>query len=237
MPSNYNLRTWAEIDLDAADNNFNILSEKIPEGVMRLAVVKADAYGHGAVKLAKHFADRIDYFGVARADEAVELRRCGIQNTKILILGHTAPFHYSVLFKYDLIPTVYCVSEAEELSREALRYGQTINIHIALNTGMNRIGFQPDDEGVEAVKKISSLPNIAIDGLFSHFADADNGHDGAYTEYQLEVFRSFVQKIKEFGIKPALHLFNSAALISLPAEFDMVREGICLYGLPPSDSM
>ena len=107
MLTNYNLRTWAEIDLDAIENNFEHLSSYLPDSMKKLAVVKADAYGHGAVKIAKLLADKIDYFGVARADEAVELRRGGIQNTKILILGHTAPYHYSVLFKHDLIPAVY----------------------------------------------------------------------------------------------------------------------------------
>ena len=158
----------------------------------KLAVVKADAYGHGARRIATHLADRVDYFGVARADEAVELRREGVVNTRILILGHTAPFHYSVLFKHDLTPTVYNIEEARLLRDAADSYGQRLEIHIALNTGMNRIGFEPDDSSVKAIKEISGYGNISIGGVFSHFADADNGVDCSYTKHQLEVFRSFL---------------------------------------------
>ena len=237
MLPNYNLRTWAEIDLDAIDANFESLSSHLPEGMKKLAVVKADAYGHGAVFVAKLLADRVDYFGVARADEAVELRRAGIQNTKILILGHTAPFHYSVLFKYDLIPTIYSLAEAEELSKCAMSYGQTINIHIALNTGMSRIGFEADDDNVDTVCRVASLPGINVDGIFSHFADAD-GSSTEFTELQLERYRRFTEELARRGVtSPVRHLFNSAAILRLAPEFDMVREGICLYGLSPSDEI
>ncbi len=238
MLTNYNLRTWAEIDLDAVNNNFETLASFIPEGVKKLAVVKADAYGHGAVQIAKLLSDRVDYFGVARADEAVELRRGGIQNTKILILGHTAPYHYSVLFKHDLIPTIYNAEEAALLEKEAASYGQTLNVHIALNTGMNRIGFEPDDESFDEIMKIAKYEHVNIDGVFSHFADADNGDDATYTEYQLNRFRAFTTRLRNAGLSSAaLHLFNSAGIITIPVEFDMVREGICLYGLSPSDSL
>jgi len=238
MLTNYNLRTWAEIDLDAIENNFEHLSSYLPENMKKLAVVKADAYGHGAVKIAKLLADKIDYFGVARADEAVELRRGGIQNTKILILGHTAPYHYSVLFKHDLIPAVYNAKEAALLEKEAESYGQILNIHIALNTGMNRIGFELTDESFYEIMKIASYPHINIDGIFSHFADADNGSDRSYTVFQLGRFREFCKRLRDAGLAtPVLHLYNSAAMITLPAEFDMVREGICLYGLSPSDDL
>jgi len=238
MLTNYNLRTWAEIDLDAIDNNFSILSSYLPEGMMKLAVVKADAYGHGAKKIATYIADKIDYFGVARADEAVELRRAGIVNTKILILGHTAPFHYSVLFKHDLIPTIYNIDEARLLNEEAKSYGQTLNIHIALNTGMNRIGFEPTDESIDAIREIAAFDNVVIDGIFSHFADADNGDDDTFTLKQLEVFRTFTEKLSSLGISiPVRHLYNSAGMIELEPKFDMVREGICLYGLEPSDTV
>lgn len=238
MLTNYNLRTWSEIDLDALNSNFDVLSGILPGNIKKLAVVKADAYGHGAKKIAAEIADRVDYFGVARADEAVELRRAGVVNTKILILGHTAPFHYSVLFKHDLIPTVYNLAEARELEAEAKSYGQKLRIHIALNTGMNRIGFEPTDESVDAVREISMFDNVIIDGLFSHFADADNGNDATYTEHQLGVFRDFCRKLEEAGVEiPVKHIYNSAAIITLSPEFDMVREGICLYGLCPSDTI
>ena len=238
MLTNYNLRTWSEIDLDALDNNFDLLSSCLPDGMKKLAVVKADAYGHGAKKIATHLADRVDYFGVARADEAVELRREGVVNTRILILGHTAPFHYSVIFKHELTPTVYNIDEARLLCAAADSYGHRLEIHIALNTGMNRIGFEPDDASLEAIKEIAGYGNISIGGVFSHFADADNGVDCSYTKRQLEVFRSFLSKLNDAGVDiPLKHIFNSAAILTLPPEFDMVREGICLYGLAPSDTV
>lgn len=238
MLTNYNLRTWAEIDLDAVENNFNVISSLLPERTKKLAVVKADAYGHGAKTVAALLADKVDYFGVARADEAVELRRSGIVNTKILILGHTAPFHYSVLFKHDLIPTIYNINEARLLNADAEKYGQVLNVHIALNTGMNRIGFEPDDLSVSYIKEISEFEYLNIDGIFSHFADADNGADNSFTVAQLNVFREFLDRLNAVGVRiPVKHIYNSAAILTFPAEFDMVREGICLYGLPPSDSL
>ncbi|MBQ7714772.1 MAG: alanine racemase [Clostridia bacterium] len=238
MLTNYNLRTWSEIDLDAIESNYALLSSLLPERTLKLAVVKADAYGHGAVQIAKLLADRADYFGVARADEAVELRRAGIQNTKILILGHTAPYHYSVLFKHDLIPTIFSLDEADKLNCAAREYGQKLNIHIAVNTGMNRIGFEPDDAAVETIKKIYSFEYLTVDGIFSHFADADNGCDDSFTQMQLSVFRDFCRKLDYAGVKiPVRHIFNSAAIAEIVPEFEMVREGICLYGLPPSDEL
>ncbi|MBQ7669502.1 MAG: alanine racemase [Clostridia bacterium] len=236
--TNYNLRTWAEIDLDAIESNFTSLASLVPENTMKLAVVKADAYGHGAKRVAPLLSDKVDYFGVARADEAVELRRSGIVNTKILILGHTAPYHYSVLFKHDLIPSVYNIEEARLLNADAEKYGQVLNVHIAVNTGMNRIGFEPDALSVSYIEEISKYQFLRIDGIFSHFADADNGYDGSFTEKQLRVFIDFTSELSKRGINiPVRHLFNSAAIVSLPTEFDMVREGICMYGLPPSDSV
>ncbi|MBR6918268.1 MAG: alanine racemase [Clostridia bacterium] len=237
MLKNYNLRTWAEIDLDAVSDNFDILSSCLPGGIMKLAVVKADAYGHGACQIAKLLADKVDAFGVARADEALELRRAGILNTRILILGHTAPYHYPILFKYDLVPTIFNIREAEALEAQAVCYGQMISVHIALDTGMNRIGFKTDREGLEAVKQISNFEHIRIDGIFSHFADADNLDDRSYTELQLKRFTEFTDALREHGIAPTRHLYNSAGILTLPASFDMVREGICIYGLAPSDAM
>lgn len=238
MLTNYNLRTWAQIDLDALSNNFRVLSELLPGETLKMAIVKADAYGHGAQYIAKELADKIDYFGVARADEAVELRRCGIVNTKILILGHTAPYHYSVLFKHDLIPTVYDFTEACLLEKSAAEYGQRINIHIAIDTGMNRIGFDPTPESIEKIKTIASFEHLCVDGIFSHLADADNTSDLSFTYSQLEKFRSFTDKLSLEGVSiPVRHLYNSAAISELESEFEMVREGIYLYGLLPSASL
>lgn len=238
MIENLNLRAWAEIDLDAIENNFNILESLLPKDMMKMVILKADAYGHGAKHVGKFLADRADYFGVARADEAVELRRAGICNSKILILGHTAPYHYSVLFKHDLIPTVYNYGEALLLQKSAEEYGQRLNIHIALDTGMSRIGFELSDESLAEIEKISRLENLTIDGIFSHFADADNGNNQNFTLLQLQRFRKFTAKLSDMGVKiPVRHMFNSAAITELDSEFEMVREGIYLYGLAPSDTV
>lgn len=238
MVENLNLRTWAEINLDALNNNFDVLSKLLPSDMLKAAVVKADAYGHGACRIAKELSGKADYFAVARADEAVELRRCGIVNTKILILGHTAPYHYSVLFKHDLIPAVYNYDEALLLEKCAEEYGQSLNIHIAVDTGMSRIGFDTSDDSVSKIEKISKLSNIGIDGIFSHFADADNGLDRSFTYLQRDRFTAFCEKLNYRGVTiPVRHLYNSAAVTELEPQFEMVREGIYLYGLMPSDTV
>ena len=155
-----------------------------------------------------------------------------------MILGHTAPFHYSVLFKYDLIPTIYNIYEATILQNEAVKYGQNLRIHLAVNTGMNRIGFEVSEKSIEEISKIYSYKNLIIDGIFSHFADADNCEDNTYTTYQFNRFRDFTSRLKNAGIEiPVRHLYNSAAIATLEPEFELVREGICMYGLKPSDNM
>ena len=235
MLKNYDLRTWAEVSLDAIENNHAVLSSALAPGMKRLAVVKADAYGHGAPAVAKTLLPDVDYFAVACAAEGAELRECGIAGKNILILGHTSPHFYPLLFEHDLIPAIYDVDEAKVLDREAAKRGTVQRIHIAVNTGMNRIGFEPDDDGIRSVCEIASMKNLMIDGIFSHFANADDPIGDEYTEYQLSSFRTFTQKLIDNRINIGLrHLYNSAGIIRLNGEFDMAREGICLYGLSPS---
>lgn len=232
----HNLCTWAEIDLDALLNNFKLLCGYLPEGTKRLAVIKADAYGHGAVRVAKALEAEADCFGVARADEGLELRQAGIK-TDVLILGYTSPDYYKTLIKNSLMPTVYRLDDAEALNVAAGELGATASIHIALDTGMSRIGFAPSEESAEIISRINALSNIKIEGIFSHFANADNRSEPSFTELQSRRFAEFVDLLENKGVFiPIKHLCNSAGICSLDPVYNMARMGICLYGhLPDPD--
>lgn len=230
------LRTWVEINLDALECNFDAVREELPENMKILAVVKANAYGHGAIGVAKFLEDKADYLAVAATDEALELRKNGV-NCPILILGHIPYGDYDNIVKFNITPTISDFYEAELLSKAAVKAGVTAPLHIAVDTGMNRIGFKCDENSVEEIKKIKELPNIEIEGIFSHFAAADMV-DKAYTRKQVEKFDGFVKSLSEIGVDaPIKHLYNSAAIADLEKKYDMVRQGIILYGLRPSDEV
>lgn len=230
------LRTWVEINLDALGCNFDAVRESVPENIKILAVVKANAYGHGAIGVAKFLEDKADYLAVAATDEALELRKNGI-NCPILILGHIPYGDYDNIVKNNITPTISDVYEAELLSKSAVKAGVTAPLHIAVDTGMNRIGFKCDEASVEEIKRINQLPNIVIEGVFSHLAAADM-LDKAYTKMQAEKFDTFVSKLEKNGVNaPVKHLYNSAAIADLEKKYDMVRQGIILYGLRPSDDV
>ena len=230
------LRTWVEINLDALKCNFDAVRETLPENIKILAVVKANAYGHGAIGVAKFLEDKADYLAVAATDEALELRKNGV-NCPILILGHIPYGDYDNIVKYNVTPTISDFYEAELLSKAAVKAGVTVPLHIAVDTGMNRIGFKCDDASIEEIKKIKKLPNIEIEGVFSHLAAADM-LDKVYTKMQVEKFDDFVLKLKNAGINVSIkHLYNSAAIADLEKKYDMVRQGIILYGLKPSDEV
>lgn len=230
------LRTWVEINLDALGCNFDAVRETLPENIKILAVVKANAYGHGAIGVAKFLEDKADYLAVAATDEALELRKNGV-NCPILILGHIPYGDYDNIVKYNVTPTISDFYEAELLSKAAVKAGVTVPLHIAVDTGMNRIGFKCDDASIEEIKKIKKLPNIEIEGVFSHLAAADM-LDKVYTKMQAEKFDDFVLKLKNAGINVSIkHLYNSAAIADLEKKYDMVRQGIILYGLKPSDEV
>lgn len=230
------LRTWVEINLDALGCNFDAVREALPENTKILAVVKANAYGHGAIGVTKFLEDKADYLAVAATDEALEIRKNGV-DCPILILGHIPYGDYDNIVKYKITPTISDFYEAELLSNAAVKAGVTAPLHIAVDTGMNRIGFKCDQASVEEIKKIKTLPNIEIEGVFSHLAAADM-LDKAYTEMQAEKFDGFVKKLSEEGINaPIKHLYNSAAIADLEKKYDMVRQGIILYGLKPSDEV
>lgn len=230
------LRTWVEIDLDALERNFNAARKMLPQNIKLLAVVKANAYGHGAVRVSKYLEDKADYLAVAATDEALEIRKNGVKSP-ILVLGHIPYGDYDNIVKYNITPTISDLKEAQLLSESAKKAGVTAPFHIALDTGMSRIGFLLNEESVKEIKEINTLPNIEIEGVFSHLAAADM-RDKTYTKMQVEKFDEFVKTLSEEGIDiPIKHLYNSAAIADLEKKYDMVRQGIILYGLNPSDEV
>ncbi len=230
------LRTWVEIDLDALKCNFDAVRRMLPENMKILTVVKANAYGHGAVGVSKFLEDKADYLAVAATDEAIEIRKSGV-SCPILVLGHIPYGDYDNIVKYNITPTISDFYEAELLSRAAEKADVIAPLHIAVDTGMNRIGFACDDASIEEIKKIKTLSGVRIEGIFSHFAAADTA-DKTYTKMQSEKFDAFVSKLSHEGVDiPIKHLYNSAAIADLEKKYDMVREGIILYGLKPSDEV
>ncbi len=228
---------WAEINLDNLAYNMQQI-RRVSKSKEIIGVVKADAYGHGALDIAPVLLENgADKLAVAVVSEGIELRRGGI-NCPIIILGFTAPSLMSDLLKYDIEQTVFSYDYAKELSRIAEKKRKVAKIHIALDTGMGRIGFFPNKESVEEVYKISKLPNVSIIGVFSHFSTADE-KDKEYTKYQLDKFNNFYHSLKEKGINiKTRHIANSAAIIDLPeTHFEAVRPGIILYGYYPSQEV
>lgn len=226
---------WAEIDLDALVGNIREIRRLTRPGALVTAVIKADAYGCGAVAVAelllKNGADRL---AVSVLDEAVELRRAGI-TAPILILGPTGGERAAELVAYDIQPCVFHEDDAAAFSREALRQGRLVPIHIGVDSGMGRIGFQPGEESLQAVKRIAALPGLTMEGIFTHFCVADR-QDQSFTHEQYRRFHDFCMRLQEEHVAIRLHhCCNSAALLELPAyHWDMVRAGIILYGFAPS---
>lgn len=226
-------RTEAAIDLDAAEHNFNVTRAKLPENVKLLCVIKADAYGHGAVPLAKLFEGRADFYGVACIEEAIELKKAGIK-TPVLILGAVPKEFYSDIVKYDIRVPIFNLEDAKALSAEAVKQNKTAPFHFCVDTGMSRIGFQVNKESADTCFEITKLPNIEAEGLFSHFATADE-KDLSKAIAQRDKFKEFIKLFEERGINiPIKHINNSAGIMNFDEYFDMCRMGIILYGLYPS---
>ena len=232
-------RTWAEIDLDALEHNYNAARRKTGPGVRYLGVVKADAYGHGAVQVSRKLEQLgADYLAVSSLDEARELRHGGI-SMPILILGHTPPEMVPQLIAYHITQAVSARAKAEEYSAEAVGCGGTLRVHIMVDTGMSRLGFLVRDEhfegGVEAIAASCALPGLDAEGIFTHFAvsDMDGGEYEAYTREQFDVFTRVLDALAARGCTFRIrHCANSGALTRYPETYlDMVRPGIALYGV------
>ena len=228
-------RIWVEVDLDALHHNLNE-AKRVSKGAKILAVVKADGYGHGAVEIAKELHEEADYFGVALIDEALQLRRNGVIKP-ILILGYTSPTQYETLIEADITQAIFSREAARQLSDTAVRMGKKAKIHVVVDTGMSRIGFPPTEESVETIKWINTLPGLFVEGIFSHFALADS-KDKTVDKMQLKRFGFVLDGLEREGIHiPIKHISNSAAVIDSDYSFDMVRCGIMLYGMYPSDEV
>lgn len=238
-------RVYAEVNLDAITSNLENMKANIAPETTIMAVIKTDGYGHGAIPIAKEL-EGIEYisgFAVATAEEAFILRQAGIQKP-ILILGYTFPYSYESLIREEIRLTVFRPDTLKELSKtvKALRENgidKRAKIHIKVDTGMSRIGVRADEEGLSFVKEAFETEEIETEGIFTHFARADE-KDKHYTEKQLTEFEEFLEKIKrETGKQiPIRHCSNSAGIIEFPrANMDMVRAGIILYGLWPSDQV
>ena len=229
-------RVYAKIDLDAIEHNIMLVKQKISDKTKLLLVVKADAYGHGAAVIAKEFEAIADYFGVAEINEALELRAAGIKKP-ILILGYTSPHCYKTALQNDITLTIFRYENVETLSKTAKALNKTAKIHFAVDTGMSRIGFCVSEEEADTAAEAAKLPNIFVEGIFSHFATADSLNK-APSEVQRILFECFLKRLEEKGVRPPIrHFNNSAGILSFRNDYDMVREGIILYGLYPSEDI
>ena len=226
--------TYAQIDLDAIAHNLDAVAQKA--GVSVMAVVKADAYGHGAVPIARHLEPRCAFFGVATVAEARELRRAGIEKP-ILILGHIPPAAFPTVIAQNIRPVIFTLADAEALSAAAVSQGKVAPFHFAVDTGMSRIGFQISEESADLCAQIARLPGLYAEGIFSHFATADCA-DLTRAKAQAARFDAFLEMLEARGVRiPIRHLNNSAGTMNFGKHYDMVRSGIVTYGLYPSDEV
>lgn len=231
-------RAWAEINLDNIAHNIREIRRITNKNAEIMGVVKADAYGHGVMEVTRTLlCNGATRLAVSMLDEAIQLRRNGI-DVPILILGYTDPIRANEIIQNDVTQTVYSHELAQALSDEAVKQGKKVKIHIKIDTGMSRLGFLPGYSAVKNVVKISKLPNIIIEGLFTHFATADE-KDREFTLTQFERFMSICSELQRIGIHiPVKHCANSAGIIEYPEmHLDMVRPGIILYGMYPSEEV
>lgn len=231
-----NHRTYLKIDLNKLEHNFNCVRNKLPSNIKILGVIKANAYGHGAVEIGKFLDGKCDFFGVACIEEAVELKKAEIK-TPILILGRVFPFDIETAVKYDVRIPIFSYDDAVALSNEAVKQGKNMPFHFCIDTGMSRIGFQVSEESADICKNITELPNIFAEGLFSHFATADE-KDLSKAVEQRNKYKEICKMLSDRGIEiPIKHLNNSAGIMNFDEYFDMCRMGIITYGLYPSDEV
>ena len=232
-------RVKAVVSLDAIAHNFAEMKKNIAEGTQIVAVIKADGYGHGAEAIARLIED-YDYiwgFAVATPEEALQLRTFGVKKP-ILILGIVFEEYYTEMIAKEIRLTVCTYEMAQELSEEAKRQGKNVHIHIGLDTGMSRIGFADRQESVAQIKKIKELPNVEIEGMFTHFARADET-DRSPAMDQLKRYLNFAKLLEDAGVQiPMKHCSNSAGIIRIPeANLNAVRAGITIYGMYPSNEV
>ena len=231
-------RIYAGIDLDALKYNVEGIKRCKAESAMLMGVIKANAYGHGA-KVFAHEQDRMgfDWFAVATVDEGIELRRDGIEQP-ILVLGYTCEAQYPDMVQWEITPTIYSLDMAKAFDAAAAKAGKVVNIHIKIDTGMSRIGFLPGEKSLDEIEKIHELRHLRIQGMFTHFACADM-RDKTHVGHQIEKFHQMIDGVRQREIPVEIfHCSNSASIMELPSEhMNLVRAGIILYGLYPSNEM
>lgn len=232
-------RAYAQIDLDAVSYNMEQMKQHIQKDTEIMAVIKTDGYGHGAVPIAQHIQE-LEYlngFAVAIAEEAFILRRHGITKP-ILILGCLYPEHYEQLIQEDIRMNIFEYEAARQLSKTAVKLGKKAYLHVKVDTAMSRLGIRPGRAAAELIKAMAKLPNIELEGIFTHFAKADE-KDKAPSFEQMRKFNEFIRVLEKEGIMFRLkHCSNSAGIIDLKeANMDIVRAGISLYGLYPSSDV
>lgn len=237
MKNNKYYRVYAEINLDAIVKNVDNLMALTKENTGALAVVKADGYGHGDVAVAKAVAQKVTGYAVATLDEAVNLRENGVKKP-ILVLGYVDPYEFDILVSHEITATVFDVETAQLLADAARVQKKQAHCHIKVDTGMRRIGLEPDENGIAIVKQITALKELSADGIFTHFATSDET-DKTSAEHQFKLFTDFTGRLEKEGIHFTYrHCANSAAVIDMPqVDLDMVRLGIAMYGMYPSDEV
>jgi len=231
-------RVLALIDLNALEYNIKSIRKRTNKDTGIIGIIKADAYGHGSVETAEVILKNgADWLAVAVVDEGINLRRHAI-NAPVLLLGYTPHLRLDDVINYGFIQTVYSYDAAENLSQAAVKLNKTAVIHIKIDTGMGRIGYRVNEESADEILKISKLPGIEVNGMFTHFASADE-EDKQYTNMQYEKFIKMDEMLKDRGLNiPIKHASNSAAIMDFDnMMFDMVRPGIILYGAYPSDEV
>lgn len=233
-------RVWAQIDLDAVEYNMKNMKANLPENTRMMGVIKTDGYGHGSVPIARKL-EPLDFmfgFGVATPEEAHVLRSAGIRKP-ILILGYSFPYSYEMIAREEIRPAVFRADSVELLRAAAKKAGKPVRVHIKVDTGMNRVGITPDREGLSFVKELMRHKEIQIEGIFTHFARADE-LDKTTAWEQFRTFESFIHMIEEeLSLEiPVKHCANSAGILEMPRTgMDVARAGIALYGLAPSDEV
>ena len=232
-------RVYARIDLDAIVSNVERMKRRMNDDTKIMAVIKADGYGHGSVQVAE-MLEHYDYiwgFAVATLDEAIVLRAENIKKP-ILVLGCVFPDQYMEMLQNDIRMNIYTEEMAESISQMAAQIGKTAYMHIKLDTGMGRLGFDVDENAVDSIERISNMKHVCMEGIFTHFAKADEA-DKTFTKQQLEKFQWMVEELAQRDVHFTYeHCSNSAAIINAPeADMDLVRAGISVYGLYPSEEV
>lgn len=231
-------RVYAVISLDTVKSNMEAMKANLPSSTSMIGVVKTDGYGHGAVPVARTIDPYVEGFAVASIDEGIILRRHGIRKM-ILVLGVTHESRFEELVHYDIRPAMFRYEEVKKLSDTAARLGRRANIHLAVDTGMNRIGMKPDGKSADMVYRMSLLPGVCIEGMFTHFARADEADKSVYRA-QFRAYMDFTEMLSDRGVViPIRHCSNSAGIVETLESngLDMVRAGISIYGLYPSDEV